>query len=910
MRCLHHVLLFCFFAHYTASTIRHPMVRNIGDPDIAVRDTERSKKCKTVPMNDRIECPVPGETMDSELCSKVGCCMNDTASDYPDMCFFTPDYRRYIVMRVANDEDHVNVTLSVNNPMRVVNTARTVYVSVTYHSKEVAKVSLQRSRFPGNYIPWEPYVPVLGAREAYLDAMYNVEALMNGMLTITRKNEDGDINKGVPVFRTNFSYLTFDEQYMQITLFLSSSRVYGFAGYLSPLQLKVPSSFYFFNRGVGPEHDGRGRGSHPMYICLEDGGTAHGVFLFNSNPAPFLRPNPSMTFRVFGGKLDFYVFMGPTIEDVVRQYLELVGKPAMPPYWGLGFHLSREGYKTLNNVENVLKRNVNEGVPVEAIWNTMEYTKHHLIFTLSSAFDQVREFVKNIHDDHRYYVVDTPPFVRKPTGNFYYLPYDQGVLMNVFVKNSSMGSTSCTVDYEAGVNASYVDFTMGNAADYWFLQLNKFHQMTSFDGVWLTHTSPWCSHVDPEQCSMTSTHELPRNYPEERLNRYTLCMEDIFSISKHYDVHNLYGYYAAKATYMALKRVIRRRPFIVAGATFAGQGKWSGHWTGDTLATWESMRESIPMLLTFNLLGMPFVGADICGTKQNATVELCARWHSLGAFYPFARNHNGAGFVDQDPQAMGSAVVGATIRSLHIRYLLLPYLYTLFYRNTVHSEPVMRAMFYEFPEDENTYTIDTQFMWGPALLICPILYPKVKYIDPYVPRGLWYSYYTGGIMIVNEGQKMRFPVTSVDIILLIRGGYIIPFQQHAQVTNESRNQPFGLGVAADENGEAEGELFWDDGISYDTVENGDYVLYKFSLLKELIRATVIHHGVDTGLRLVEVNVMGIMQEPVDVRLDDSNGIVMLPFVYNSTDKTLQITMDNYRMEKDFIIKWRWNVKVH
>ena len=93
----------------------------------------------------------------------------------------------------------------------------------------------------------------------------------------------------------------------------------------------------------------------------------------------------------------------------------------------------------------------------------------------------------------------------------------------------------------------------------------------------------------------------------------------------------------------------------------------------------------------------------------------------LGSFYPFMRNHNDDRSKDQDPAIFDIDTIEAMRKVLNIRYSLLPYLYTLFYRSNVFGETVVRALFFEFPQDQSVFKIDRQFMFGPAFMISPVL---------------------------------------------------------------------------------------------------------------------------------------------------------------------------------------------
>jgi alpha-glucosidase (family GH31 glycosyl hydrolase) len=278
----------------------------------------------------------------------------------------------------------------------------------------------------------------------------------------------------------------------------------------------------------------------------------------------------------------------------------------------------------------------------------------------------------------------------------------------------------------------------------------------------------------------------------------------------------MYGHFEAKATYNALKATIsNKRPFVLTRSSFAGTGHFAAHWSGDNRANWEDLYYSIPIMLNFNMFGVSQVGSDICGFQGNTTEELCVRWMQLGSFYPFMRNHNDDTSQDQDPAVFSLQAQEAIRKALYTRYMLLPYLYTLFYRSSVMGDMVVRPLFFEFTNDRQTHLIDKQFMFGPAFLITPVLEQGATNVRGYFPvNETWYKLESGAVVINKDNDgfvELETPLS--DINVHIRAGYIVPIQYSAVTTTKSRKNPFALLVALKNESTSIGNLFWDDGES-------------------------------------------------------------------------------------------------
>ena len=351
-------------------------------------------------------------------------------------------------------------------------------------------------------------------------------------------------------------------------------------------------------------------------------------------------------------------------------------------------------------------------------------------------------------------------------------------------------------------------------------------------------------------------------------------------------LQNLFGYQILNATYHALLAAIPgKRPFIIGRSTFSGSGKWAGHWGGDNTSLFAYMFFSIPQALSFSLFGIPMFGVDTCGFEGNSDEELCNRWMQLSAFFPFYRNHNTLTANSQEAYVWAS-VIDASKIAMNIRYQLLPYIYTLFYLAHNTGSTVMRALAWEFPNDPSLAAADRQFFLGPAVLVTPVLDQGATSVDGVFPGSgkgtVYYDWYTQSPISAGPGENVTIPAPLGHIPVYIRGGHVLPIQEPALTTRDSRRNPWGLLAALSPEGTASGSLYVDDGESL--VQNA--ILYvEFVALGNALYASPRGCYEDRN-PLANVTVMGVSTSPENVTL---NGMALDQGVsYNDSSQVLSV----------------------
>lgn len=888
----------------------------LPDP-VRVQD---DKQCSDIPLSLRFDC-LPGGTVDQNVCESRGCCwladqevperkkpfpsphlhhpshgkpLEDIPLNIP-YCFYPRDYEGYRFVNFSSDTYGNIGYLKRDTSSGYPHDIPLLKMEVFYETPTRIRVRIQDPSSPR----WESPLPVVpNAKLGAVEPLYGITVEEDdGAFVIFRKASS------LPLFDTRSAApLVYADQFLQLSTRLPSEYMYGLGEHLEGLLL---DTFWkrrvLWNLDQIPEPGKNTYGSHPFYLSLEPDGNAHGVFLLNSNAMDVvLQPTPAATFRIIGGILDLYVFLGPTPNDVISQYTEVIGRPFLPPYWSLGYHQCKYGYKSLNKTKAVWQRTRDAGIPFDVQWNDIDYMEENKDFTYDLIhFRELPEFVQQLHEVGMHYVPIVDPGISASEPLHTYPPWDEGLALHVFVRNGSnmpfVGKVWNTVA------TTWPDFTQPLSTYYWGRQLLRYHSWVEFDGAWIDMNEPsnfWSGSYDG--CGDNNL-EHPPFLPHVHggiLYYHTICMTARHYFGRHYSIHNLYGFTEAIATNKALQIIRGKRPFIISRSSFAGLGHYSGHWTGDIWSDWFNLWQSISGILNFNMFGIPMVGADICGFNGNVTASLCLRWMQLGAFYPFSRNHNTDTAYDQDPVALGQDVVEASRKALEIRYLLLPYLYSLFFNAHLTGEPVARPLFFQFHKDERTYGIDTQFMWGSGLMIAPALKENVTEVKAYIPEGRWYDWYSKTI-IEGKGSYEMLAAPSDVIPLLIRGGTIMPVQVPAVTTTRSRKNDMGIIAALDESGHAAGEWFWDDGESLDTAENMNYTHVVFSAEPGNVSVNVTLAAYQEPANLGYFEILGVDGNVTAVYVDNKK----VTFSYEEITKVLSAVGLKKSLLVGFSISW-------
>ncbi|KAG9389879.1 Glycoside hydrolase family 31 [Carpediemonas membranifera] len=773
------------------------------------------------------------------------------------LCFALASYRisdssstygeKQAVLTYANDapvsycENSANLALSVK--------------SYKVNGNDMIRVTLTDKDNARWQVPEDAVIPNLASMKQNNFDDVNVDFTASpASLKITRKSD------GVVLFDTaplsTDSALVYQDCYLSLanTAVPPKASIYGIGEQMTSFHLADPMKVSLFSSDNPTTPAGSGSyGTHPFYVEIKDSpmGHAYGMWFMNSNAmeVTFDR-SVGIKYETIGGVLDFFIFTAVNPIEVVKQYHALIGYPVEVPYWAFGWQQSRWGWPNLDFIENVVAQYDSHDLPLDVVWFDIDYMDKYRDFTFDPVrfpHDQVKAFTNKLHRDDRYLMAIVDPSIANVTG---YAPHDDGMAAGVFVKDTD--NTPFLSKQWAGFTY-FPDYLANPATTAWWTKyITSWVNEYGIDGVWTDMNEPACfmdgiSHAAPPATpfDMNNPPWQPPSLLHPKLYSKTLPMTCHDDWSYQYNTHSLYGFKESVDTRTAIKHAKPGlRSFLLTRSSFAGSGRYTSMWLGDNEATWAQMSASIAGIMTMNMMGLPMVGADACGFIGDTTQELCTRWSQLSAFTPFSRNHNANSAKDQEPYLFDQTLQNALREAVYFKYQLFPFYYTQYMKVTTEGGPFIRGLAFEFPDDYTARLVDTTFMVGSSLLVAPMLGQGSSSLSVYLPDGVWKSLTTADRLIDSKGAISRFAVPLGDPFpVFVRGGHIVPMQESGRTLTAAMKTELSLYVVADRNGNAEGEIIIDDGLT----EHADRAVVQFKLADKTLKSTVVESNIPASM---------------------------------------------------------------
>jgi alpha-glucosidase len=570
-----------------------------------------------------------------------------------------------------------------------------------------------------------------------------------------------------------------------------------------------------------------------------------------------------------GGEMNYYFIYGPKMKDVVTAYTHLTGKPELPPMWTLGYHQCKWSYYPESKVKEITSTFRKLQIPCDAIYLDIDYMEGFRCFTWSKEhFPEPKRMVAELAKDGFKTVVIIDPGIKIDKE---YSVYNEALEKDYFCKRADG-------PYMKGKvwpgECNFPDFTNPEVREWWAGLYKELISDIGVKGVWNDMNEPAVMDVPGKTFPMDVRHDYDGNP----------C--------SHRKAHNIYGTQMARATFEGVKRfAYPKRPFIITRSAYSGAQRYTSSWTGDNVASWEHLWIANIQMQRMSISGMGFTGSDIGGFAEQPSGELYARWIQLGVFHPFCRTHSSGDHGEQEPWSFGKEVIDITRKFVNLRYQLLPYLYTMFWKYVNEGEPMLKPLVYFDQEDIHTHYRTDEFIFGNQILVCPILEPNAIGRRMYLPKGNWYNYWNNELV---EGKNELWVATDYDQIpIFIKEGAIIPKYPVQQFVGEKEFQEITLDVYY-KSGKEKSVVYEDAQDGYD-YNKGRFSLCTFNLTgkdKELIVQLHKEGEFITNYSKFRINLIGLPFKISSLEIDNEN--VYLDTV--SFDGINAIVVDKYFSE--------------
>lgn len=438
-----------------------------------------------------------------------------------------------------------------------------------------------------------------------------------------------------------------------------------------------------------------------------------------------------------GADFELWILDGAPLPELVKGFRGLLGKPYLPPKWGLGYQQCRWSYTDREQVLEVARQFEAHRLPLDAIYLDIDYMERYKDFTVDpEAFPNPGGLVETLGAMGLKLVPIIDAGVKIEEG---YPVYEEGRDQGFFCTDAE-GKPFVAAVWPGRVH--FPDF-LNPEARRWFGDWYRVLLELGFEGFWNDMNEPAIFYTEAgleaaldlaaqsrgKNLDIHGFFNLQQTF--ESINNRRADYKAMFHTVDgrrvcHDDVHNLYGMNMTRAAAEGFQRACPdRRVLMFSRASAIGAHRWGGIWTGDNHAWWEHLLLNVRMMPALNFCGFLYSGADTGGFAGDTSPELLVRWFQFSLFTPLFRNHAAMGTRRQEPYAYDPETVERLRRVLQLRYALIPWLYSEILKAADADTPLFRPLVWSYG-DGRSREIEDQLLLGDALMLAPVVQPGVS----------------------------------------------------------------------------------------------------------------------------------------------------------------------------------------
>ena len=507
--------------------------------------------------------------------------------------------------------------------------------------------------------------------------------------------------------------------------------------------------------------------------------------------------------------LDFYFLCGD-FDTVSKEYRFLTGTTPMLPKASLGYIQSKCEYKNQQELVDVVKRYREINVPLDVIVQDWQYWNDGLWGDKNldlKRFSDMSACIDELHNLGTKIMISIWPNLNGESEN----------KKELKDKNMLLGDGCVYNAYDENARKTY-----------W----NQAYKGLFRHGI----DAWWCDCTEPYEVGWGGATREPLDIRMAKtINEFKKYVDD--------SLVNAYSLFHSKGVYENQRATSQKRVFNMTRSGYPGQHRYAtAVWTGDISATWDVLRKQVHIMQNYIATGEAYWNSDVGGffndTKDRwfwkgeydkgcadeGYRELYTRWLQFAAFTPFMRSH-GMSTAKEIWQfgSEGDKYYDAIKKTIELRYSLIPFFYSVNANVTFDGTMPVKPLAFAFPDDKKTQSVFDEYMYGDTFLVCPVTKPEIEKVKVYLPKGIWYNYFTNEKFV--GGKEIETDITINEIPVFVKAGAILPTVQVMNYIDEIPDAPYTVKVFTGADGEF--MLYDDSGCDYE-YEKGEYSRIRIS----------------------------------------------------------------------------------